>query len=192
MAGRVARLVLGGSCAGVLGTAAYATYLYQTDEGTRRAFRVYAQFGPVVLHYRWVEFKHLINQPEDSAAQADWKALDEQYAVAAVKALGELQGMYTKYGQTAAGFTNTFSDTWVQELRKLEDKVPPRPIEVVQQTILEETGRPWHETFKEFDPNPLGSARCPPLLSLNAFLVLRVTGGGVAGAASGRCTVRCC
>ena len=25
-----------------------------------------------------------------------------------------LQGMYTKYGQTAAGLSNTLSDVWVQ------------------------------------------------------------------------------
>jgi aarF domain-containing kinase len=66
--------------------------------------------------------------------------------------------MYSKYGQTAAGFTNTFSDTWVQELRKLEDRVPARSIDVVQQTILQETGQPASELFSAFDEVPLGSA----------------------------------
>jgi hypothetical protein len=66
--------------------------------------------------------------------------------------------MYCKYGQTAAGFTNTFGDAWIQELRKLENEVPPRPVEAVHKTIEEETGKPVEHTFAYFDPKPLGSA----------------------------------
>jgi ubiquinone biosynthesis protein len=47
---------------------------------------------------------------------------------------------------------------WVQELRKLEDQVPPRPAAVVRQTILEETGREPEQIFSSFDQTPLGSA----------------------------------
>ena len=50
------------------------------------------------------------------------------------------------------------SDTWVQELRKLENQIPARSAAVVAQTILEETGRPMSETFASFDEVPLGSA----------------------------------
>ena len=37
----------------------------------------------------------------------------------------------SKYGQIASGMNNTFSTIWIEQLRKLEDKVPPRPKEVV-------------------------------------------------------------
>jgi len=37
-------------------------------------------------------------------------------------------------------------------------QVPARSSAVVARTIEEETGRPAHETFSEFDPTPLGSA----------------------------------
>ena len=66
--------------------------------------------------------------------------------------------MYVKYGQMAAGFTNTFGDEWIGEFRKLENEVPPRPIETIYKTIEEETGKPLEETFSSFDPIPLGSA----------------------------------
>lgn len=36
--------------------------------------------------------------------------------------------------------------------------MPARPFAVVAQTIVQETGRPVHETFSEIDPTPLGSA----------------------------------
>jgi aarF domain-containing kinase len=66
--------------------------------------------------------------------------------------------MYTKYGQTAAGFSNTLSDVWIQQLRLLEDRVPPRSASVVHQTIIEETGKAVSATFASFDDVPLGSA----------------------------------
>ena len=37
-------------------------------------------------------------------------------------------------------------------------QVPARSFAVVARTIEQETGRPVHETFSEFDPTPLGSA----------------------------------
>ena len=43
-------------------------------------------------------------------------------------------------------------------LLSIHVQVPARSFEVVAQTIAEETGRPVHETFSEFDPTPLGSA----------------------------------
>ena len=48
------------------------------------------------------------------AASVEWLALDKRFAEPTVAKLGLLQGMYTKYGQTAAGLSNTLSDVWVQ------------------------------------------------------------------------------
>jgi aarF domain-containing kinase len=141
-----------------LGGGVTAYVAYQTDEGTRRMLTAYSQFGPVVLHYRFVELKQKLFPRTEEEDETEWRALDHRYAASTVAKLGELQGMYSKYGQTAAGFTNTFSDTWVQELRKLEDRVPARSIDVVQQTILQETGQPASELFSAFDEVPLGSA----------------------------------
>lgn len=143
------------STAGIGMGVAYTTYLYQTDHGFHRMVEAYSTLVPVVLHYRWAEFRHNHLAP---LSDADWKAMDELYAVRTVTKLGQLQGMYTKYGQTAAGFTNTFSDLWIEEFRKLENQVPPRSFESVCQTIQEETGQSIHETFSYIDEMPLGSA----------------------------------
>lgn len=136
------------------GVGCYGVYLYETDEGTNRAIKAYSVFVPVVLHYRFIEALDKVARQPDEA----WQELDERYAKSTVARLGELQGMYTKYGQTAAGFTNTFGDAWIQELRKLENEVPPRSVETVYKTIEQETGKPVSETFSYFDPIPLGSA----------------------------------
>eukprot|EP00947_MAST-08B_sp_MAST-8B-sp1_P002690 g2690.t1 len=142
-----------------LGGGAFAVYKHQTDDGFRRAVRLYSELGPVVVQYRWTEAKQTyITKPGDDESSAEWRALDKRYARDVVAVLAELQGMYCKYGQIGAGMTNTFSATWIQELRKLEDEVPPRPVAVVRKTIEAETGKPVESTFSSFDDKPLGSA----------------------------------
>lgn len=135
----------------------YGVYMYQTDDATQRAMKAYSILIPVVLHYRYMEArdKYLNNVTSD-----DWNHLDELYAQSTVRRLGQLQGIYVKYCQTAAGFHNTFSETWIQEFRKLEDQVPPpHPIETVYETIKQETGcNNINDIFDNFDPQPLGSA----------------------------------
>jgi len=153
----------------VAAPAAYAAYKYKTDEGFRRATKLYTVGGPVVAAYRWEEWKQtsrfspvrLSDDPsekEKKVADAAWAALDEKHSVTIVELLNDLQGMYTKYGQTCAGMTNTFSEAWTDKLRTLEDGVTPQPKEIVYQTILEEFGKPAEEIFSEFDDVPLGSA----------------------------------
>jgi aarF domain-containing kinase len=141
---------------------AYGAYLYETDEGYHRMMQAYSTFVPVVLHYRWMEFRHKHSQNYSlfkEVTEEEWEQMDERYAIPTVTKLAALQGMYCKYGQTAAGFTNTFGDAWIREFRKLENEVPPRPVESVYATIQQETGnRPVEETFCYFDPQPLGSA----------------------------------
>ena len=155
---QVGRLGAKLSLVGTAAVGAYGGYKYQTDEGARRAIIVYGSFGPVVAHYRMVEARLKVFPVSASAASAEYRRLDELYAESTVRVIGELQGMYTKYAQTCAGLTNTLSDSWIQEMRKLEDSVPPRSHETVLQTILEETGKPARETFATFDPHPIGSA----------------------------------
>ena len=139
---------------------AYCTYKYSTDDGFARAVALYTKIGPVVAHYRLVELKQKVLGEHSSTEtnEKEWRALDARYAAETVRTLENLQGMYTKYGQIAAGMNNTFSPLWVEELRKLEDAVPPQPVSVVERTIERETGRPLRETFASFDEVPLGSA----------------------------------
>lgn len=151
------------SAAALTGCIAYGVYfgVVEADEGTKRAFKAYKTLVPVVVHYRLVEARHKyfsMTIPSDEEKDNYWESLDELYAKPTVAQLAELQGMYCKYCQSAAGFTNTFGPAWITEFRKLENEVPPRPIEEIYQTIREETGKPVHETFSYFETVPLGSA----------------------------------
>lgn len=148
---------LGAKAAGTLlvGGAGAGSYLYSTDEGAKRSIQAYSTFAPVIIHYRLTELR---DNYFSNVSEEEWEALDEKYAKPVVKKLGELQGMYSKYGQTAAGLTNTLGDAWIRELRTLENEIPPRPLEVVRKTIEEETQKPLEETFSSFEEKPLGSA----------------------------------
>eukprot|EP00939_MAST-03C_sp_MAST-3C-sp1_P001451 g1451.t1 len=88
----------------------------------------------------------------------EWCDLDNTYSDVIVSLLNDLQGMYTKYGQTGAGLTNTFSPVWIEKLRTLEDSVAPKGKGVVMQTIFEETGKRLEDIFDSFDDEPIGSA----------------------------------
>jgi len=149
---------LGAKAAGSLlvGGVGTGSYLYSTDEGMKRSVQAYSTFVPVILQYRWTEIKDKYGLA--TVTEQDWEDLDEQYAASTVEKLGQLQGMYSKYGQTAAGLTNTLGDAWIRELRKLENEIPPRPLSVVKQTIEEETNKPLEETFSYFSETPMGSA----------------------------------
>lgn len=139
-----------------VGGAGVGTYLYSTDDGAKRSIQAYSTFAPVIIHYRLTELKDKYISP---VTEQEWEALDEQYAKSTVRKLGMLQGMYSKYGQTAANLTDSLGDAWIRELRTLENEIPPRPLEVVRKTIEEEfPGQKLEEVFATFDPKPLGSA----------------------------------
>jgi len=159
---RQIRNVVGASAlASMGGLYAWVEYKKDTDEGFRRAVRLYSVAGPVVVRYRLTEMKHGISftRPETKAERdEDWNKLDQRYSSVIVDLLNELQGMYTKYGQTAAGLSNTFSQTWIEKLRTLEDACTPKSREVVERTVLEETGKNIDDLFATFDEKPLGAA----------------------------------
>ena len=60
-----------------VGIPAYTVYKHQTDEGFRRATRLYSVAGPVVLAYRWTELKQKMMPPKSQeASDAEWAALE--------------------------------------------------------------------------------------------------------------------
>eukprot|EP00948_MAST-09A_sp_MAST-9A-sp1_P000592 g592.t1 len=160
------RAIFGSFAALAAGGGIGYNHLYNTDEGFRRSTVLYSKLGPVVLHYRYVEMKqkllgeYVALYPKGTESRdAEWDTLHQKYCKSTVATLNKLQGMYTKYGQTGAGLSNTFPKVWIEELRTLEDKVTPQPPEVVFQTIREELGiSDPSEVFLEFDEKPLGSA----------------------------------
>jgi hypothetical protein len=93
------RVVAGGAVAG----GGLVAYKYQTEEGFRRAVRLYSELGPVVAAYRFEEQKEKVRPSvakywkgielsEEEVAEK-WRAMDSKWAKPTVKIVQELQGM---------------------------------------------------------------------------------------------------
>ena len=89
--------------------------------------------------------------PDDSAGRFSTEARIRM----SLEALGPT---FIKFGQLLASRPDLLPDSLISELRKLQDKVPPFPLEQVERVILEELGKPVAAIFAEFDPQPIGAA----------------------------------
>jgi ubiquinone biosynthesis protein len=73
-------------------------------------------------------------------------------------ALEELGPTFVKLGQVLSTRSDLLPEPFIEELRKLQDSVPPAPFEAIRAVMEQELGRPPEEVFSTLDPNPIGSA----------------------------------
>ncbi|MFM1886161.1 MAG: hypothetical protein RL026_1318 [Pseudomonadota bacterium] len=74
------------------------------------------------------------------------------------EALEELGPVFIKFGQALSTRRDLLPPDLAEELVKLQDAVPPFPGEVAAQRVVASLGRPLHEVFAEFDPQPIAAA----------------------------------
>ncbi|TCP39121.1 2-polyprenylphenol 6-hydroxylase [Rhodovulum marinum] len=73
------------------------------------------------------------------------------------RALSALGPAYIKFGQILSTRPDVVGDELAVQLRVLQDKLPPFPIEVAKETVAQELGRPADELFSEFS-EPIAAA----------------------------------
>lgn len=73
-------------------------------------------------------------------------------------ALEELGPTFIKFGQALSTRVDALPDDVSQELKKLQDDVPPFPFAKVQEMVEESLGAPLTQLFASFDPVPVASA----------------------------------
>jgi len=73
-------------------------------------------------------------------------------------ALERLGGTYVKFGQMLSLRADLVTPAIADELRKLQDQVPPFSFDEVRATVEKELGRPLEKIFKKFDREPVGAA----------------------------------
>jgi len=72
--------------------------------------------------------------------------------------LEELGPSFVKLGQLMSTRADIFPAEYVEELRKLQDRVPPIPFPEIQKVIEEELKRPSEEIFAELDTAAFAAA----------------------------------
>ncbi len=74
------------------------------------------------------------------------------------EALEELGPTFVKLGQIASTRPEILPPTFIDELSKLQDDVPPAPWEAIKLLLEEELGQPIENVFLALDPTPIASA----------------------------------
>lgn len=72
--------------------------------------------------------------------------------------LEELGPTFIKFGQILSLRRDILSEDLVRELEKLQDDVPPFPIEHTREEILSQFGKPIESLYASFDEKPLAAA----------------------------------
>jgi ubiquinone biosynthesis protein len=73
-------------------------------------------------------------------------------------AMEELGPTFVKLGQILSTRSDLLPEPFIEELRKLQDEVPPEPWEAMRPVIEHELGSPLEEVFAKIDPEPIGAA----------------------------------
>jgi len=72
--------------------------------------------------------------------------------------LEELGPSFIKLGQLMSTRADIFPSEYIEEFKKLQDQVPPEPLEDVVVVIEEELKRPLHDIFKTFSSESMAAA----------------------------------
>lgn len=69
-----------------------------------------------------------------------------------------LQGLFIKVGQLLSIMANFLPEEFRTGLEGLQDQVPPRPFEEIEERVRTDLGRPVDELFARFERRPIASA----------------------------------
>ncbi len=72
--------------------------------------------------------------------------------------LEELGPSYVKLGQLMSLRADLFPPEYIEEFKKLQDRVPPVPFDDIQKVFLQEIKRPLSEIFEDFNRDPIAAA----------------------------------
>jgi predicted unusual protein kinase regulating ubiquinone biosynthesis (AarF/ABC1/UbiB family) len=128
--------------------------------GVPRFARIASELLRIIAAYRW----HLAlseAHAQLSGAAAEHAALEALHARSAARLYElcvELRGGVLKFGQFASSRVDLLPDAYVLALSRLQDRVPPIPVEAIALRIREELGADPEELFSRFDPAPIAAA----------------------------------
>jgi len=87
-----------------------------------------------------------------------WRVLTAPRAVRLRRALEALGPIFVKFGQVLSTRRDLLPPDIADELAKLQDRVPPFPVEQAVAMLERVYGRPLTDVFAEFDRTPIASA----------------------------------
>ena len=93
------------------GVGGYALY----DSGFRRQMQFYRRAGPILMHYKYVEYTY-----DPKKIESKYQQLHEKYAQQILDIILDLRGLYVKAGQFMTGRPDVTPRQWIDKLRVLQ------------------------------------------------------------------------
>lgn len=130
-----------------------------------RDFRRVRAIARILMHYGWGDIAERLGERSwlrragnalNSEASREIMQLPSE--VRARLALQELGPTFVKMGQVLATRPDIFPPSWIEELSKLQDQVPPVPFEDMLPGLQEALGKSPFEVFRDFDTEPVAGA----------------------------------
>ena len=121
-----------------------------------RAQRIGTTFGRIYLGIKGHQFIARRLRPPDMPQR--WSDLNRRSAESIYDAAVELRGMILKGCQFLGARADVLPPEYVQVLARLQDRVPPKPFQIVRRSVEQEYGQPLEDVFAEFSTRPLASA----------------------------------
>ena len=145
------------------GVAGY-TYLYTTDEGTRRSAEFWKTSGPIYLHYRFVQFLNRdLKVLSDDIADPYYEQLHTQFAPVSRDLTYKMRGFYLKNAQLLSTQEGFMPEAYLKWMKDTQDNVPSEfegsgAQEYCAMRMKEEMNMEFDEVFEWWDDEPLGVA----------------------------------
>jgi ubiquinone biosynthesis protein len=135
---------------------ARATEVSLAVRGAPRFARVAGEMLRLVAAYRWhaATADLLADSPADEALAA----LHERSAERLYALCIELRGGVLKLGQFASSRMDLLPDAYVAALSRLQDRVPPTPLDAILARVADELDGELSQRFARFEPTPLAAA----------------------------------
>jgi predicted unusual protein kinase regulating ubiquinone biosynthesis (AarF/ABC1/UbiB family) len=123
---------------------------------TPRFSRVVQELTRLALAYRIHTLRARFMSPE--AAEQARQELHRRWAERLYTLCIELRGGVLKVGQFASSRMDLLPAPYIEALSRLQDRVPPIPVEVIAARVEQELSAPPDELYDAFDPEPLAAA----------------------------------
>ena len=130
-----------------------------------RDFKRVRMIARTLMYYGWGDIaerlgkRSWLRRAGDALnSEASQEIMQLPSEVRARMALQELGPTFVKMGQVLATRPDIFPPHWIAELSKLQDQVPPAPIEEMMPVLQVALGRSPFEVFRDFDTTPVAGA----------------------------------
>lgn len=120
-----------------------------------RMVRVLLTVAWVLPHYLWLLLRGRCGA---EASDESWRRAHSRAGRALYRLAAHLGGGFVKLAQIIGARGDVFPEPIVEQVKKLHDQVPSRPLATLRSHVEKELGRPLHQVYSEIDEHALAAA----------------------------------